>query len=61
MPLTPDEIAKHAPALAAFGAELVAAFGAESDGGKKLTRQEAGGLLKRGAKLLVGALVDVID
>jgi uncharacterized protein (DUF849 family) len=61
MPLTPDEIAKNAPALAELGAALVAAFGPDSDGGKKLTKDEARRLLAKGAKTLGSALVDVID
>jgi uncharacterized protein (DUF849 family) len=61
MPLTPDEIAKHAPALAALGAELLAAFGPESDGGKRLTPAEARRVIAKGAKLLPAVLVDVVD
>jgi hypothetical protein len=61
MPISPDEIAKHAPALAAFGAELVAAFGPESDGGKKLTPKELGKLAKKGLGLLGLLLVDLVD
>jgi hypothetical protein len=61
MPFSPDEALKHAPALAAFGAKLVAAFGADGDGGKKLTRKEIGVLVKQGLALLGKVLVDLID
>lgn len=61
MPLSPEEIATRAPALAEFGAQLVGAFGKESDGGKKLTPAELRKLAGKGIKLLAGFLVDVID
>jgi hypothetical protein len=45
--------------LAAYGLEIAAAFGPESDGGKKLTPAEARKLLSRGLTLLASALIGV--
>lgn len=59
--LTPDEIATKGPRLYRLGLQLVQAFGPESDGGKKLTRDERIAIGREVLKLLPALIADIVD
>jgi hypothetical protein len=61
MPLSPDEIASRGPKLYALGLLLVQSFGPESDGGKKLTKEEIRKVGKAALQLLPALVVDLLD
>ena len=61
MPITPKEVAKHAPRALELANELKAAFDPDGPGGKKLTVKELARLARKLVAFGSMLLVDVID
>jgi len=61
MGLKKEEIANLAPMALELGQLLVAAFGAESDGGKRVTRGEIKEISVTALKLATRIIRDVLD
>lgn len=61
MPLKSDEIAAIAPEAMELAKALSEAFGPDSDGGKKLTKAELGGIAKKALGFGWKLIRDIMD
>lgn len=61
MPLDTDDVRTISPAAADLAAEIASAVHVDSPGGKRITREEGGRILKLVGKLLLVLIADLID